>query len=161
MNKENQETPPKNDPLAGLDFVANLMDNRFKIPGTDIRFGLDSLLGFIPGVGDAAGLLVSGYLVSVMARRGAGPVLMLQMLGNVALDAVVGAIPLVGDLFDLGFKANRRNVDLLKKYYATEEKRPSAKWSFAFLMLIFVAILVGIFWAMFQVSRYAFHAIFG
>lgn len=159
-NQQNPETDSQNK-FAGLDFIADWMDNKFRIPGTDIRFGLDSLIGFVPGVGDVAGLAVSSYLASVMARRGAGPVLMLKMLGNIALDATVGAIPILGDLFDLGFKANRRNVDLLKKYYASNPNPPSAKWSFGLLLLLFLGFVFLIFWAVWRVSAWGFHALFG
>ena len=92
-----------------------LLDSRFRIPGTNIRFGLDALLGLVPVAGDVVTLALSGYLFVLMARHGGGPLLLLRMAGNVALDALVGAIPLVGDLFDIGFKANVRNLDLLKK----------------------------------------------
>lgn len=132
--------------LAQLDTLANVLDNQFRIPGTQFRFGLDALIGLVPYVGDFAGLIVSGFLFRIMLRRGAGPGIMLQMLGNVLLDAAVGSIPLLGDLFDFGFKANRRNVDLLRRYYTAGKARPNAKWSVAFLMLIFFAIVIGFIW---------------
>lgn len=143
--QQSENAPPKSPELAGLDFVATLMDNRFRIPGTGVRFGLDSLIGLVPGIGDGVGLLVSGFMLWVMLRRGAGPLLMLRMLGNVALDALVGAVPVLGDAFDFGFKANRRNMDLLQKYYADGHAKPSAKRSigilaFAFLLLLAAAI---------------------
>jgi hypothetical protein len=123
------------------------MDNQFKIPFVGWRFGLDSLLGLIPGVGDVGGLLVSSILVQTMAKKGASVWIMLQMLGNIIVDALVGTIPMLGDFFDIGFKANRRNVDLLKKYYASGEPRPNAKWSIM-ILAIFGLVIYGSFKAL-------------
>ena len=132
--------------IARLDTLATLMDNRFRIPGTQVRFGLDALIGLVPYLGDIAGFAVSGVLFSVMLRRGASPLILLRMMGNFAVDAVVGAIPLFGDIFDFGYKANRRNVDLLKKYYADDSPKPSIRSSVLFLMLLFFAFMVGVVW---------------
>jgi hypothetical protein len=118
------------------------MDNQFAIPGTNLRFGFDAMLGLIPGVGDIMGLLVSGILVRIMLKKGAGPVLMLRMMANVVLDTVVGVVPFAGDLFDFGFKANRRNVDMLKRYYAENPDRPNAKRSLALLGLLFFVLFL-------------------
>ena len=139
----NKETPPPKDPaLASLDFMATLMDNQFRIPATNVRFGLDSLIGLIPGVGDGIGLVIGAWLMSVMIRKGAGPLIMLRMLGNIILDALVGAIPFLGDIFDFGFKSNRRNVDMLQKYYADGKAKPNAKWAIALLSILFFGLIV-------------------
>ena len=145
------DTPPPPTPeqapdLARLDTLANLLDNRFRIPGTQLRFGLDGLIGLVPYLGDVAGFAVSGVLFSVMLKRGAGPLILLRMMANFALDAVVGAIPFLGDLFDFGYKANRRNVDLLKRYYADDSPKPGVRSSVLFLMFLFFAFLVGLVW---------------
>jgi Domain of unknown function (DUF4112) len=142
----NTNTPPQDPDMARLDALATLMDNQFKIPFTNWRFGLDSLVGLIPYVGDLAGLIVSGILIRTMLKRGAGPILMLRMLGNVVLDTMVGVIPVLGDFFDFGYKANRRNVDLLKRYYSEGKKRPNAKVSVGILGLLFLLIFVGVIW---------------
>ncbi|MBK6932952.1 MAG: DUF4112 domain-containing protein [Saprospirales bacterium] len=119
MKDEQTATAPSPDAdLARLEALATLLDNQFRIPGTNVRFGLDGLIGLVPYLGDIAGFAVSGVLFSVMLKRGASPLILMRMMGNLALDAVVGAIPLLGDLFDFGYKANRRNVDLLRRYYA-------------------------------------------
>jgi hypothetical protein len=141
-----QQTPPQDPDMVRLNALANLLDNQFRIPGTSFRFGLDSIIGLVPYVGDMAGLIVSGFLFRIMLKRGAGPILMLRMLFNVILDALVGTVPFIGDLFDFGYKANRRNVDLLQKYYADGNKKPNAKYSVGFLMLIFFAVFIGIIW---------------
>jgi hypothetical protein len=92
------------------------MDSMFRIPGTGIRIGLDSLLGLIPGVGDVAALGPAGYIVYSAHRMGAPKSLLARMGVNVGVDAVIGSIPLIGDIFDVGWKANRRNVALLRRH---------------------------------------------
>ena len=147
----NQQFSPDPD-LARLDALASLLDNRFRIPGTEIRFGLDGIIGLVPYVGDLAGFIVSGILMRIMIQRGAGPLLMLRMMGNFAFDAVMGIIPVAGDLFDFGYKANRRNVDLLKKYYADGNTKPSAKWSLALLGILFFILFALLIWGIWKVA---------
>ncbi len=101
--------------LQRLDRLANAMDTAFRIPGTPWRMGVDALIGLIPGVGDAAGGLVSLYVVGRAWRLSVPLATRIRMLGNIALELLIGPIPVLGDLFDIWFKANRRNVDLLKK----------------------------------------------
>ena len=149
----NQTPPPETDPdLSRLEALAQLMDNQFRIPGTTFRFGLDGIIGLVPYLGDMAGFVVSGILLRTMIRKGAGPLLMLRMLGNFVLDALVGIVPIAGDLIDFGFKANRRNVNLLKKYYADGHAKPNAKASIAFLGLLFVILFCVIMWAIWKAA---------
>jgi hypothetical protein len=98
--------------------LARVMDSAVGIPGTRLRFGLDAVLGLIPGVGDVVGAAASGYIVLAAARLGAPASVVLRMLLNVVVDTVVGAVPLLGDLFDLGFRSNARNVALLERHLA-------------------------------------------
>ena len=146
MNNSNTNPPPADPDLARLDALASILDNRFRVPGTQVRFGLDGLMGLVPYLGDVAGFAVSGVLFSVMLRRGAGPLILLRMMGNFMIDALVGTIPFLGDLFDFGFKANRRNVDLLQQYYAEEGPKPSVRGSILLLMVFFFAFLVLLIW---------------
>ncbi len=142
---------PAADPdMARLDALATLLDSQFRIPGTNIRFGIDGIIGLVPYLGDMAGFVISGLLMRLMLRRGAGAGLMLRMLGNFVLDALIGIIPIVGDLFDFGYKANRRNVNLLKQYYAEDKERPSAKWSLTLLGILFFALFVLIIWGIWK-----------
>lgn len=106
--------------VARLETMADWLDSRFRIPGTNVRFGLDGIFGLIPGLGDGVLALPSAYLIMSAQRLGASKWLMARMAGNVGIDMVLGAIPLVGDLFDIGFKANRRNIALLRRHL--EEK---------------------------------------
>lgn len=101
-----------------LDRLAHWLDDRFKIPGTNIRFGLDGLLGIVPGIGDTASSLASLYLVIEARRLGVPRLTIARMLINVLLDWVIGLIPLLGDIFDIAYKANRRNIALLQKHLA-------------------------------------------
>ena len=151
---DNPEQPnsPTDPDMARLDMLAKLLDNQFAIPGTSYRFGLDGLMGLIPYVGDIAGFIVSGLLFRTMLKRGAGPLLMLRMMGNMVLDTVVGIIPIVGDLFDFGFKANRRNVNLLREYYASGEHKPNAKGSLAFLGFLFFLLFICLIWGIWKLA---------
>ena len=110
------------DRTASLQSLARLLDAVFRIPGTEVRFGLDAMIGIIPGVGDLAGAVVAGYLVIAAARLGASPAVLLRMLLNVAVDTLLGSIPFLGDVFDVAWRANTRNVALLQRHLA----RPAA-----------------------------------
>lgn len=103
------------DPLVGARRLARVLDSAVKIPGTKVRFGADAVLGLIPGLGDVAGAALAGYLVLLAQRLGAPRTVILRMLANVAIDTVGGTIPIVGDLFDVAYKSNLRNVELLER----------------------------------------------
>ena len=141
--------------FALIDSISSLMDNQFRIPFTQTRFGVDFLIGLIPGVGDWLSFGISSALVFAMMRRGIGVGMLFRMLGNISLDALIGLIPIIGDLFDLHYKANRRNVALLKQYYVENPNPPTAKRSFFIISLLFLAVLVsiliGMVWLMGQV----------
>jgi hypothetical protein len=126
--------------LRGLRALARVLDDAVRIPGTGVRVGLDPVLGLIPGVGDMIGGAVSAYAILVAARLGASKTVLVRMLGNVAVDAVVGAVPLLGDLFDLGYKANVRNVALLERHLAAPGD--AERSSRAFVVLLVVAALL-------------------
>lgn len=100
--------------LERLRQLAKLMDAAFEIPVIRRRIGLDSLIGLIPGVGDLATALVSGWIVREAMRMGVRKRVIVRMLGNIGLDAVLGAVPLVGDLFDVAYKSNSKNVKLIE-----------------------------------------------
>jgi len=99
-----------------LEWLAKLMDSQFRFPGTNVRFGLDALLGLIPGVGDFASFIISGMMLSVLAKNGASGYVLARMTLNILLDALIGSIPVLGDLFDVGFKANQRNLKLMREH---------------------------------------------
>ena len=99
-----------------LNRLAWLLDNSIRIPGTQIRFGLDGLIGLVPGIGDAAGAIVSSHILTQAAQLGAPKSLLIKMGVNIGIDAILGIIPGVGDLSDFVWKANHRNVLLLNEY---------------------------------------------
>lgn len=105
-----------NDQLVAITKLAKSMDSAFRIPGTKIRFGWDSIIGVFPAAGDTITMFVSLYIIWRVYQMGASTSLILSMLGNVVLDWLLGAIPLLGDFFDVAFKANTRNIRLLEKY---------------------------------------------
>ena len=102
--------------LNQVRFIARLMDDQFALPGTSIRFGLDSILGLVPGLGDALTSAISLLIVHHAWASGASKLTLARMLGNVGVDFLVGSVPLVGDLFDVAFKANRKNARLLEAH---------------------------------------------
>jgi len=104
--------------LDRLDVLATAFDTAFILPGTNVRFGVESLLRLIPGIGDVIASALSCYLLYEARRLGVPRLLFARMAGNVALEALVGAVPLAGDAFDVFFRANRRNVALLRKHFA-------------------------------------------
>ncbi len=101
--------------LKQLDYVAHGMESLVPIPGTDMRMGLDPVLGFIPVVGDILGLLPAGYIIHSAHRMGASRRMVLRMVMNVGVDVVIGFVPLIGDIFDVSWKANTRNVALIRQ----------------------------------------------
>jgi hypothetical protein len=102
--------------IARLDALARLLDTAFVLPGTNIRFGVDALIGLVPGIGDAITTAMSLWIVHEAHQLGAPKYVIARMLGNVALDSVVGAVPLIGDAFDVMLRANRRNMRLLQDW---------------------------------------------
>src|ERR1700756_135646 len=95
--------------LKRVRLLSRLLDEQFRIPGTTYRVGLDGLLGLLPGIGDAAGALLSTYIVYEAIRLGVPKTLLLRMVANIGIDTVGGAIPVVGDIFDVAWKANKKN----------------------------------------------------
>lgn len=106
--------------------LARLMDAAVTIPGTRITVGLDALLGLVPGLGDAIGVALSTQIVLAAARVGAPFHVLVKMIGNLVLDAAVGMIPLLGDVFDVVYRANSRNYALLERHVASRPMAPRA-----------------------------------
>jgi hypothetical protein len=103
-----------------LDRLSRLLDTAFVIPGTGIRFGVDAIIGIIPGVGDWAGLALSSLIVIQAARIGIPPALLARMIGNVVFEGVIGYVPIAGDVIDVFWRANRRNMALLREHLVRE-----------------------------------------
>jgi|SRR3954447_18794782 hypothetical protein len=112
--------------LAHLERLADLLDSRWRIPGTRIPIGIDGIASIFPVVGDSATGVIAAYLVFQAARFGVPKSVLLRMAGNVGLDWAVGSIPVLGTVFDIGFKANRRNMNLLRRHLERERNRNPA-----------------------------------
>lgn len=139
--------PPSNKRgLREIEFLAKLMDSRFRVPGTDIRFGLDSIIGLIPVAGDLSTFAVSGYMLLILARNGASGFLLARMILNILVDAAVGMIPFLGDLFDVAFKANMRNLRLMQEHYVEGRHRGSAWKLIIPVLIVLFLIAAGIMW---------------
>ena len=127
-----------------LDYVAALLDDMWRIPGTKIRFGLDAVIGWVPGIGDAMAGIASCLIVFASWRRGAKPITLARMIANILLEMTLGAIPLVGDVFHIVWKANRRNYRLLMR----EKEQPGAHtrrdWIFLAIILVTAIVVVAI-----------------
>jgi hypothetical protein len=106
-----------------IDRLASLFDVAFLIPGTKVRFGVEALLRLVPGIGDAAASVLSLYLIYEAYKLDVPAMLLARMLVNVVLEAAAGAVPVAGDAFDVLFRANRRNVTLLRRHFARGGQR--------------------------------------
>lgn len=111
-------TPEELALLKRLDRLARLLDERFVIPGTGWRMGLDDVIGLIPGIGDVVTGGMALYILLQARRLRLPRHLQARMLANIGIDALVGSVPVLGDVFDIAFKANRRNLDLLRRHLA-------------------------------------------
>jgi hypothetical protein len=140
--------------LARYSILTQLMDQAFRVPGTRWRFGLDAIIGLLPGIGDALTALVGLYGLLVARQLGAPASIQLRMLWNLAVDTIVGAIPLIGDLFDFAFKAHVRNRVLLERWLASPHvtRRTSALLLVA-LIAALLGLIVGAVWFAFYLLR--------
>lgn len=112
------DTKPETTAGSALHDLVDLLENRYTIPGTNLRIGIDAMLGLIPGIGDFLGAFLGAAIVIEGWRRGVGASVIARMIFNLWLDAALGSVPVIGDVFDILFKANRRNLQLLEKHSA-------------------------------------------
>jgi hypothetical protein len=131
--------------LERLRDLSRLLDSAIGIPGTRYSFGLDAIIGLVPGIGDAISAIFSIYIIFQAARLGVPKSTLARMIGNVGVDTIIGEIPLLGDLFDVGFKSNIRNLSLIEQHV----RQPAAAKAQGRLFLLLLgagllALLVGI-----------------
>jgi hypothetical protein len=131
-----------------LDQLSRWMDGLFRIPGTGWRFGLDAIVGLIPGVGDTVSTLTGFYILAAGVRYRVSKVTLLRMGVNIGVDYIFGAIPVIGDLFDVAWKSNQRNVELLRRRATVSAEDAhsgrTSDWLFVgIVMLVLLALLVG------------------
>jgi hypothetical protein len=131
--------------LDRLRTLSRLLDSAFVLPGTKFRFGVDAIVGLVPGIGDAISAIFSIYIIFQAARLGVPKSTLARMIGNVGVDTIVGEIPLLGDLFDAGFKSNIRNMALIEQHV---ERPTAARAQSRSLLLVLgiglLALFVGI-----------------
>ena len=158
-----QSSGPDNDEhLQRYLLVANALDQLFRVPGTRWRFGLDAIIGLVPGAGDIATALIGAYGLVIAQQLGAPSSIQLRMLVNLLIDAGVGAIPILGDLFDFAFKANVRNARLLTGWLARpHETRRSSLLVLLAMLIVLVATVCVLVWLVFAAVRGVFHLVAG
>ncbi len=125
-----------------LDILSHLLDDFIRIPGTPIRFGLDGIVGVIPGIGDILGGIASSILLIAAWARGVPYVVLARMVANVAIEVTLGSIPLIGDAFDIAWRANRRNYALLTESLYQPRKHTIRSWIFLIILCIVLAALM-------------------
>ena len=113
--------------LARLDAFASLLDTAFVIPGTNVRFGFDSLIGLVPGIGDFVTTAASLWLLHEARQLGAPATVLMRMFGNIVIDGTVGAVPVIGDVFDVMWRANRRNLRILQQWLERDQRRAGGR----------------------------------
>jgi Domain of unknown function (DUF4112) len=148
--------------MQRLRTLGRLLDNAIGIPGTRIRIGLDPIMGLIPGGGDTAGLILSSFIVLEAARMGASKSTLSTMAFNILLETIAGTVPVVGDIFDVTWKSNLRNIELLEEHLKLPRVNPRRNRWFAILLIVglvltFILCLV----LSFYLLQWLFHLVQG
>jgi hypothetical protein len=145
-----------------LDLLSHLLDDFIRIPGTSIRFGLDGIVGFIPGIGDLIGGIASCIIIIAAWVRGVSYAILARMVANVAIEVVVGSVPVLGDMFDIAWRANRRNYALLTGSVDEPRKHTVQSWLFlGALCLVLAALVIAPMLLIAWVFDGLFHSLFG
>ncbi|MBC7566188.1 MAG: DUF4112 domain-containing protein [Pedobacter sp.] len=152
----NQQLHTKSPQFPWISRFSYLMDEQFRFPGTKFRFGLDPILNLVPFVGDMAGLLISGGLLVATARKGASNKLVVLMSVNILLDATVGAIPVIGQIFDFFFKANTRNIKLMSAHYLENKHQGSGKNVIYLIVAILLIVITLMTFGLWKLAEWVF-----
>jgi hypothetical protein len=155
-NPGNLKLDSKSPQFPWVSRFSYLMDEQFRFPGTQFRFGLDPILNLVPFVGDMAGLLISGGLLMAMAKKGASNKLVVLMSVNILLDATIGAIPIIGQIFDFFYKANTRNIKLMKEHYFENKHQGSGKNVIYLIVTILIVIIALIIFGLWKLAEWIF-----
>ncbi len=132
---------PATDPTSS--FLAAIMDTAFVIPGTKIRFGLDAVIDLFPGVGDAIGAVIATVMIARASRLGVPKIVLARMAGNVLLNTLVGALPVLGAVLTIFFRSNAMNYALLQKHAGGERKSTAGDWLFVTVLLLGMLAVLG------------------
>ncbi|MBG6236310.1 hypothetical protein IWX76_002891 [Pedobacter sp. CAN_A7] len=155
------ETPYQNDNVlpkgtGWIKSVSYLLDEQFRLPGTKFRFGLDPVMNLIPGIGDISGFIISGGLLLAMAKKGASNKIVVLMCLNILLDATIGAIPIIGQIFDFFFKSNTRNLKLMREHYIEGKHQGSGKNVIIITVIILIILLAILVFTMVKLAQWIF-----
>jgi hypothetical protein len=142
--------------LRVVERISHLLDSQFIIPGTNIRFGIDPIMSLIPVLGDFLTYMVSAALIYTMHNHGASRKVVVKMILNSTLDAVVGAIPLVGTIFDVFYRSNDKNLRLLKEHYFEGKHHGSGNGIIIVISILCFAIVVLAFYGMYKLLQAIF-----
>ena len=139
-------------------WLALIMDNLLRLPGTQFRFGLDPLIGLIPGIGDTSSAVISAMALIAAARRGLPRILLARMALNILINEAVGIIPVVGDAFSFWFKSNARNSELLKKFSTAPRRSTASDWAFVIFVLAALVVILAVsvalsFWLLYSLAK--------
>ncbi|MBD1384915.1 DUF4112 domain-containing protein [Mucilaginibacter rigui] len=142
--------------LKWVERISSIMDDKFRIPGTSFRFGLDPILNLIPFAGDVSGFVVSAALLYVMAKNGVSRKVLILMAVNISIDAAVGAIPLLGQISDFYIKANTRNIKLLKEHYHEGKHTGSGNGIIAILLIVLFVVMGAVLYVSYLTLHWLF-----
>lgn len=143
--------------LKWVERIAHLFDDQFTVPGTKFKFGLDPIVNLFPVAGDAAGFLMGAALVLTMAKNGVSRKVLILMMLNLLIDGLIGAIPLIGTVFDFYYKANTRNINLLKKHYEEGKYQGSGTGTLVIIVLVLLLFLALFTYLSYKVVSYVIH----
>jgi hypothetical protein len=139
----------RQDYIAFARLLAQVLDRSIRVPGTDIRIGLDPIVGLIPGFGDAVASLAGSMILFLAAQLHVPKIVLVRMSVNIALNGAIGSIPLLGDVFSIWFQSNVKNVELLERHVEEERTSTLADWAFVIgLLLLIIGVFVGMLFAL-------------
>ena len=140
----NRERVIERDRLGLARFLADLLDQRFTIPGTSIRIGLDPIVSLIPGIGDLLANLTGSFIIVIAAQLGVPKIVLTRMGINVAINTLLGAVPIFGDVISIWYRSNVKNVELLERYVGRQSERADRKdWLFVIALVVGLLLLLG------------------
>ena len=157
MALKNQQPVILTGRLKWVERIAHLFDDQFAIPGTKFRFGLDPIVNLFPVAGDAAGFLVGAALVLTMAKHGVSRKVLILMMLNLLIDGLIGAIPLIGTVFDFYYKANTRNINLLKAHYEEGKYQGSGTGVLVTIVIVLILFFVLFLYLSYKILAYLIH----
>ena len=152
---QNKRAPERSEVLRFARFLADLLDQRFTIPGTSIRIGLDPIISLIPGVGDLLANLTGSLILLIAAQLGVPKIVIARMGANVVFNTLIGAIPIFGDILSIWFRSNVRNVELLQQYLGRPAKRVVfTDWLIVIgLLILLIALMAAMVFVAFRLAQ--------